>query len=87
MNLIDAEKVNPSNAFGGLSDFAQDCRNAVIELMDAQPHIDPVHAAGGCYCWECKSMRKMRDGIFCSERKRYVSEGDFCSFEERKEQE
>lgn len=40
--LIDASKVNPTDAFGGLSDFAQDCRNAVAELLNAQPTVDAV---------------------------------------------
>ena len=48
--LIDADKVNPSDVFVGISDFAADCRNAVVELLAAQPTIDPIHAAGGCYC-------------------------------------
>ena len=54
MNLIDSNKVNPSDVFGGMNDFAQDCKDAVIELLKNQPTIDPVHAAGACYCRECK---------------------------------
>ena len=54
MGLIDADKVNPSDVFVGISDFAADCRNAVVKLLAAQPTIDPIHAAGGCYCRECK---------------------------------
>ena len=49
MGLIDADKVNPSDVFVGISDFAADCRNAVVKLLAAQPTIDPIHAAGGCY--------------------------------------
>lgn len=57
--LIDADKVNPSDVFVGISDFAADCRNAVVELLAAQPTIDPIHAAGGCYCRECRNLYKI----------------------------
>ncbi len=59
--LIDADKVNPSDVFVGISDFAADCRNAVVKLLAAQPTIDPIHAAGGCYCRECRSLYKSID--------------------------
>ena len=61
MGLIDADKVNPSDVFVGISDFAADCRNAVVKLLAAQPTIDPIHAAGGCYCRECRSLYKSID--------------------------
>ena len=38
--LIDADKVNPSDVFVGIRDFAADCRNAVVELLAAQPTIE-----------------------------------------------
>ena len=38
--LIDADKVNPSDVFVGISDFAADCRNAVVKLLAAQPTIE-----------------------------------------------
>ena len=38
--LIDADKVNPSDVFVGISVFAADCRNAVVELLAAQPTIE-----------------------------------------------
>ena len=59
--LIDANKVNPSDAFTGLSDADHDIRNAVVRLLLAQPTIDPIHAAGGCYCRECRSLYKSID--------------------------
>lgn len=39
--LIDADKVNPSDVFVGISDFAADCRNAVVKLLAAQPTSTP----------------------------------------------
>lgn len=47
------------------------------------PTIDPVHAAGACYCKECKwkekcvHHREQDGGIF--------GDNDFCSFGERRD--
>ena len=27
--------------------------NGLLNIINSAPTIDPVHAAGGCYCWEC----------------------------------
>lgn len=49
--LIDADtaKHEFNLHFGGVS-------HAVIagQILDEQPTIDPVHAAGACYCRECR---------------------------------
>ena len=37
MRLIDADKINFEEVFGGQSDFAKDLRNAAQELIDIQP--------------------------------------------------
>ena len=37
MRLIDADKINFEEAFGGQSDFAKDLRKATQELIDIQP--------------------------------------------------
>lgn len=62
-----------------------------ICMIDTAPNTDPVHAAGGCYCRECK--RRNSDGwctfygipdqggkIYCHQPK----DDDFCSYGERK---
>ena len=59
------------------------------------PTIDPVHAAGGCYCKECQYYEPLRDYPDCSKKLSYgycyywkyeegespneVDENDFCS--------
>lgn len=59
------------------------------------PSIDPVHAAGGCYCKECQYYEPQRDYPDCSKTLSYgycyywkyeegespneVDENDFCS--------
>jgi len=59
MRLIDAE---PFEAFSkdGI-DYDGDCfvayvagMEGVLEAIDSAPTIDPVYAAGGCYCRRCK---------------------------------
>lgn len=37
MRLIDADKINFEEVFGGQSDFAKDLRKATQELIDTQP--------------------------------------------------
>lgn len=55
----------------------------VMAVDDLQylPTIDPVHAAGGCYCWECKYRNEHGH---CSHPRHKtlpaVYPGDFCSY-------
>lgn len=37
MRLIDADKINFEEVFGGQSDFAKDLRKAAQEFIDSQP--------------------------------------------------
>lgn len=50
--------------------------------------IDPVHAAGGCYCWECKYWGVFLGGKEGSCRRVGVliwrNDDDFCSRGERR---
>ena len=88
MGLIDADKVNPSDVFVGISDFATDCRNAVVKLLAAQPTIDPIHAAGGCYCRECKHWENDDDTGYCTNPDgldNYALPTDFCSYGMRRD--
>ena len=39
MRLIDADKINFEEVFGGQSDFAKDLRKATQELIDRQPTV------------------------------------------------
>lgn len=59
----------------------------VMEIEDA-PAIDPVHAAGGCYCRECiywANDRSVPQNCLCLETGNYTDPDDFCSRGERKE--
>lgn len=48
--------------------------------------IDPVHAAGGCYCKDCKFYEQYRPEV-CELNAKTVGRDDFCSYGEEKEQE
>ena len=52
------------------------------EIADA-PTIDPVHAAGACYCRECKHWQEPYD--YCKEFAAERNQGDFCSYGKRRE--
>lgn len=63
-------------------DMIQDC-------IDNTPTIDPVHAAGACYCGECKYFEKARTNEkgfhICPASNMEITEQDFCSYGEPKE--
>lgn len=61
-------------------------------LIDEQPVIDPIHAAGGCYCRECKYKDECIRRIefigrnFVLEQNTYEYHPlSFCSYGQRKE--
>lgn len=86
------------------ADIAREYKNArsaekqvwshVLGMIADAATIDPVHAAGGCYCRECKYARKVddreqkykcvnicRDG--CTQ---WLDSNDFCSYGVRREE-
>ena len=60
------------------------CRVLLSMLGDENqiPTIDPVHAAGACYCWECRFADIGGNGV---ESWRYCYPTDFCSYGQRRE--
>lgn len=62
-----------------------------VEEIDKAPTIDPVHAAGGCYCRECKHRTGIALGMRCKlysfppNAWVYSKPDDFCSRGQRKE--
>lgn len=90
--LIDADAMRKEWLENGENEFVYDT-NAVLESIDEQPTIDPVHAAGGCYCWECEYRTKdtqwTRAG-FCGRRDAgpmmIARPDDFCSRGKRREE-
>lgn len=87
--LIDADaaKIRFAN-------YREDCINEddinaadvfadVVSELDEFPTIDPVHAAGACYCRECKHWQEHYD--YCKEFAAERNQGDFCSYGKRRE--
>ncbi len=56
----------------------------VFTHIHASPAIDPVHAAGACYCRECKHWQEPYD--YCKEFAAERNQGDFCSRGQRREE-
>ena len=62
------------------------CRVILSMLGDENqiPTIDPVTAAGACYCRECKHWQEHYD--YCKEFAEERNQGDFCSWGQRREE-
>lgn len=81
MRLIDANLLKAE--FTG--NFTEAHPPAQIKaLIDVAPEIDPVHAAGGVYCRECKFAQERGYGyLFCTNGNRkyagWCRDNDFCS--------
>ena len=61
-----------------VADMIEDC-------IENTPTIDPVHAAGGCYCRECVYANRPGDNIvYCDNFERDMMPNDYCSVGERK---
>ena len=56
----------------------------LIKRLSQEPTIDPVHASGACYCWECRNYNKPRLG-WCSHYMDRENPDDFCSWGKRRE--
>ena len=52
--------------------------------VPTMPTIDPVHAAGACYCGECVEYNKPRLG-WCAFHMDRENPNDFCTYGKRKE--
>ena len=66
---------------------------ALKRMIDNAPTVDAVHAAGACYCGECKHWKKCESSLIgevmcCTgQGSAYIQKGadDFCSRGERRE--
>lgn len=70
MRLIDADKLNRKKKYSFQTKFGCFPKNEwFIKLEDLfrAPTIDPIHAAGGCYCRECikSDLLDDRNGYYC----------------------
>lgn len=89
MRLIDADKLlnTPIRVTGNIplkNGNVQPIEAIMVSQIESAPTIDPVHAAGGCYCRECKYYNGC--GL-CELHTTRIGGHDFCSYGEPKEQE
>lgn len=92
MRLIDADTFK-------MGDFRRclDC-DSIIQIIKYSPTIDPVHAAGGCYCRECvkqdtpdcpmcyeEYIDDEEDGLEFLLHNNATDENGFCSYGRREE--
>lgn len=63
--------------------YAKTLGGMIAAVLDA-PAVDPIHAAGGCYCRECKYFveHDNHTDTFCKKRVVLfrIKETDFCSY-------
>lgn len=61
-----------------------------IQRLSQEPTIDPVHAAGACYCNECKfaciGENEVESWCYCKMTNRNINLTDFCSWGQRREE-
>ena len=61
----------------------------LIKRLSQEPTIGPVHAAGACYCWECRFADIGGNGVeswrYCKVKYRNIFPTDFCSYGQRRE--
>lgn len=82
MRLIDADRLNRKKKYqfqtkGGCFPKAE----WFLKLDDVfrASTIDPVHAAGGCYCFECQKFDHDGGAGFCNQWGKWTLCSDFCS--------
>lgn len=84
MRLIDADAVVKDFYlnFGNVHDAI-----SAKKIIDRQPTVDPVHAAGGCYCRECKHVigSNLKGWYKCELTGGEVEDDNFCGRGEPRE--
>ena len=90
--LIDAdalsEQLNERLRCCNKGSVVEACFLVSLDMINSMPAVsltpnDPVHAAGACYCWECKPWQEHYD--YCKEFAEERNQGDFCSRGQRRE--
>ena len=83
MRLIDADSLTYHLT---VNDEDEQVFYVKLEDIDDAPSIDPVHAAGGCYCGECGYLGSdvFDDDLFYCDYCGYsIHKDDFCSYGKR----
>ena len=80
--LIDADKIDFNEVFGGQSDFAKDIRGAAQSLIDAQPTVEavPVVRCINCQHWGTGVTGETEHVKCCEYAKYMVGENGYCCY-------
>ena len=80
--LIDADKIDFNEVFGGQSDFAKDTRDAAQSLIDAQPTVEavPVVRCKKCEHWGTGVTGETEHVKCCEYAKYMVGEDGYCCY-------
>lgn len=73
MKLIDVEALYCSDC-----ELKNHCEDVMCDVKTT-PAVDPVHAAGGCYCFECERFDHDSGTGFCNQWGKWTLCSDFCS--------
>ena len=67
MRLADVDTIydEVEKQYKGSTGIERNCNRNFLDLICDAPTIDPVHAAGGCYCRECKHWTGIALGMRC----------------------
>jgi len=88
MKLINAEELEDL-LYKQIEQGATDFFDAFEDALQDTPTIDPVHAAGACYCKECEyvGIYEATGNLYCKHQNGISSPkpDDFCSYGRRKE--
>lgn len=96
-DLIDREallkRLHDAGGCGAPPESWADGYDKAIDLAygmaENVPTIDPVHAAGACYCNECKfaciGENESESWCYCKMTNRNINLTDFCSWGQRRE--
>lgn len=89
MRLIDADKCYRDYCSGFEGAVSEGEMDRMAYQISAAPTINPVHAAGACYCRECKNnpdlKTRTKGMLWCRQWHKEVKQDDFCSYGERRE--
>lgn len=83
MWLVDADKL-PIELLN-ITELGWEIWGATEEAIKSAPTIDPIHAAGGCYCRECKYKDATACPAYDSPMGRTSLRIEFCNCGEAKE--
>lgn len=88
MRLIDADNLDftfDRRCFSeGDTQYVRGVDDAIGVINNA-PIIDPIHAANGCYCFECEKFDHDGGTGVCNQWGKWMLCSDFCSRGKRKE--